>query len=151
MSIFGVIIMLLVFVGGCAILQQQKEPPASYQQTGNEQQIISERSMGDGEIRESKEEQQQEAVEEIAITASSWKFEPSTIKVKQGTKVKLSITSIDVNHGFSLRAYNIKVRLQPGKTETIDFIADQKGTFEFFCSVYCGIGHPNMQGMLIVE
>ena len=32
-----------------------------------------------------------------------------------------------------------------------EFIADKKGEFEMFCSVYCGQGHGQMKGKLIVK
>ncbi|PJA85876.1 MAG: hypothetical protein CO143_00630 [Candidatus Moranbacteria bacterium CG_4_9_14_3_um_filter_45_14] len=33
----------------------------------------------------------------------------------------------------------------------ITFKATKKGTFEFFCSVYCGEGHMEMRGKIIIE
>ena len=90
-------------------------------------------------------------VKEFTITAKSWAFDPAVITVKQGDKVKLTIKSIDVTHGFALTDFNIKVDLTPNKEETVEFIADKKGEFTFFCSVMCGEGHRDMTGKLIVE
>src|SRR3989344_996016 len=87
----------------------------------------------------------------INMKARKFEFEPSIIKVKQGDKVKLIITSEDVAHGFAISDYNINKKLESGKTETIEFTADKKGEFTFFCSVLCGSGHSDMQGKLIVE
>lgn len=95
--------------------------------------------------------QQQDTVKEFTITARQFEFEPATITVKQGDKVRLKVTSTDVEHGFSIKEYNINKNLRPGKTETIEFVADKAGEFEFRCSVYCGSGHPNMEGKLIVQ
>jgi len=33
----------------------------------------------------------------------------------------------------------------------VEFVADEKGSFEFSCSVYCGEGHGSMDGKLIVN
>ena len=88
---------------------------------------------------------------EMNVIANNFQFEPSAIKVKQGQKVILHIKSIDVTHGFALPDYKIKENLEPGKTVTVEFVADKKGTFTFFCSVYCGSGHRSMRGQLIVE
>lgn len=38
-----------------------------------------------------------------------------------------------------------------GKTESVEFVADKKGSFYAYCSVYCGPGHSHMQVSLIVE
>ena len=88
---------------------------------------------------------------EMNVIAKRFEFDPSTIKVKQGQKVILHIKSLDVTHGFALPDYKINENLEPGKTVTVEFVADKKGTFTFFCSVYCGSGHRSMKGTLIVE
>jgi cytochrome c oxidase subunit 2 len=85
------------------------------------------------------------------ITAKQWDFSPSTITVSQGDTVRLNVTSTDVAHGIAISAFGVNERLEPGKTTAIEFIADKKGTFTFFCSVFCGSGHGSMKGTLIVE
>jgi heme/copper-type cytochrome/quinol oxidase subunit 2 len=87
----------------------------------------------------------------IEITARQWEFDPGTITVKKGEKVKLMITSQDVTHGFSLPAFNIEETLKPGETVTLEFVPDKAGSFSFKCSVFCGTGHSGMKGTLIVE
>lgn len=88
---------------------------------------------------------------EIDMTAKQWEFDPGTITVKEGQKVKLNIKSIDVTHGFALPDFGVSQRLEPGKTEIVEFTADKKGTYTFFCSVVCGSGHRSMKGILVVE
>ncbi|MBS3151755.1 cupredoxin domain-containing protein [Candidatus Woesearchaeota archaeon] len=90
-------------------------------------------------------------VKEFNVVAKKWEFQPSTIEVKRGDKVKLNINSVDVTHGFSLADFGINENLAPGKTTVVEFTADKTGTFTFFCSVYCGSGHSDMKGMLIVN
>ena len=90
-------------------------------------------------------------VKEFSMIAKKWQFDPSTINVKQGDKVRLKIKSIDVTHGFSLLDFNVNENLEPGKEITVEFVADKKGEFSFFCSVFCGEGHSGMKGKLIVE
>lgn len=87
----------------------------------------------------------------IKMTAFQYDFEPNTIRVKEGDKVTLNITSTDVEHGFSISAYNINESLPPNEMVTITFVADKKGEFPFVCSVFCGTGHSEMRGTLIVE
>lgn len=90
-------------------------------------------------------------VKEFKMTAKQFQFEPSTIEVNKGDRVKLVVTSIDVPHGFSVPEYGINERLDPGKPVTIEFTADKEGTFTAFCSVFCGSGHSGMKGKIIVR
>ena len=90
-------------------------------------------------------------VKEFKITARQFSFEPGIIEVNKGDKVRLVITSMDVPHGFSIAEYGINERLDVGKPATIEFTADKEGTFTAFCSVFCGSGHSNMKGKLIVR
>lgn len=88
---------------------------------------------------------------EFDMTAKKWDFTPSTITVNEGDVVRLNIKSEDVTHGFALFEFGVNERLTPGKTTTVEFIADKAGEYTFFCSVPCGSGHGNMNGKLIVE
>jgi len=90
-------------------------------------------------------------VKEFKITAKQFAFEPGTIEVNKGDKVRLIVTSIDVPHGIKIAEYGINERLDVGKPVTIEFTADKEGTFTVFCSVFCGSGHGNMKGTLIVK
>lgn len=94
---------------------------------------------------------QESPVKEFSMIAKKWQFDPFTINVKQGDKVRLKIKSIDVSHGFSLLDFNVNENLEPEKEVVVEFIADKKGEFSFFCSVFCGEGHSGMKGKLIVE
>lgn len=85
------------------------------------------------------------------ITATQFTFDPSTITVKKGDTVVLNITSNDVPHGFSLPDFDVNETLSPGSTKTVEFVADQTGSFSFACSVVCGSGHSTMSGKLVVE
>lgn len=88
-------------------------------------------------------------VKEISMTATTWQFEPSTIELNKGDKVKLTVTAVDVKHGISI--FGINKKLEPNKPEVIEFTADQTGEFPFFCTVFCGDGHGSMKGKVIVR
>ena len=90
-------------------------------------------------------------VKEFKMTAKQFVFEPSTIEVNKGDKVRLIVTSVDVPHGIAIPEYGINQRLEPGKPATIEFTADKQGTFTAFCSVLCGAGHKDMRGKIIVK
>ena len=90
-------------------------------------------------------------VKEFKMTAKQFDFSPDTIEVNKDDKVRLIVTSIDVPHGISIPEYGINERLDPGKPVKIEFTADKQGTFTAYCSVFCGSGHTNMKGKLIVK
>lgn len=90
-------------------------------------------------------------IKEFDITAKQWQFSPDTIEVNEGDTVILNIKSIDVSHGIALPDFGIDEFLSPGNEVKIEFIADKKGTFSFFCSVSCGVGHSGMRGKIIVN
>jgi cytochrome c oxidase subunit II len=90
-------------------------------------------------------------VREFTMTAKSYEFDPNVITVKKGDTVRLIVTAIDRVHGIKIDGYDINQELKKGDPATIEFTADKAGTFEFRCSVPCGVGHRKMKGKLVVE
>jgi len=87
---------------------------------------------------------------EIKVIARKFAFIPKTITVNKGERIKLVVTSEDVDHGLAIKEYDIDQAIKAKQTKTIEFTADKAGKFEFVCSVFCGDGHPDMVGELIV-
>ena len=87
----------------------------------------------------------------INMTAKSFQFDPQVITVNQGEHVRLIITALNRDHGIQIKGYGINQRLKKGVPTTIEFTADKAGTFPFRCSVFCGLGHRRMKGVLIVK
>ena len=87
---------------------------------------------------------------EIEIAARKYEFDPNVITVKNGERVKLVVTALDHDHGFKLAAFKINEVLKKGEPTTVEFTADQVGTFPFECSHFCGVGHGKMKGKLVV-
>jgi cytochrome c oxidase subunit 2 len=91
-------------------------------------------------------------VKEFIVVARRFSFDPAVIRVQQGDTVKITASSADVAHGLAIPDFNVNLRLEPGaQPQTATFVADKKGTFTFYCDVYCGAGHTEMKGQLIVE
>lgn len=107
-------------------------------------------------------------VQTIKVTAKKYEFNPSPIHVKQGTTVRLEITSLDRAHGIKIEPYpdGASTKGDPGITfttkqdcfkfdknspVTVEFVAHTPGTYTFKCCVHCGLGHGHMKGKLIVE
>jgi cytochrome c oxidase subunit II len=87
---------------------------------------------------------------EIKVTARKFEFQPKTITAHKGEPVRLVVTSEDVDHGFALKEFNISETVKAGQTKVIEFTPDREGRFAFACSVFCGAGHDDMTGELIV-
>jgi cytochrome c oxidase subunit 2 len=88
----------------------------------------------------------------IEVVAKQFTFEPSTIEVTEGERVRLLVKSDDVVHGFQIEKFNVnKLVPEGGKPVTIDFVASAAGTFEILCSEECGDGHESMKGKLVVK
>ena len=87
----------------------------------------------------------------IEMIASRFQFEPATLQVAEGDRVRLTLRSTDTDHGFSIKKLNVKVAVpKGGEAVTVEFVADRAGTYEFKCSEYCGSGHGRMKGQLVV-
>lgn len=91
-----------------------------------------------------------DGVRVVQVTAHRFMFMPDHIVVKVGEPVRLEVTSTDVTHGMDIEGMHIDVELPPNEMQKIEFTPEQAGTYHFHCSVYCGEGHQDMHGELIV-
>lgn len=87
----------------------------------------------------------------FSVEGTPYSFTPDEIKVKRGDLVRIEFTSVNGLHDWVIDEYNARTaQLNTGQSETIEFIADKTGTFEYYCSV----GNHRQMGMvgnLIVE
>jgi cytochrome c oxidase subunit 2 len=86
----------------------------------------------------------------IHITAKKFEFSPATIQLKVGTPVVIELTSADRKHGFKAPDLGIDVTIEPGQPTLVRIVPDKAGTFPFHCSVFCGGGHEDMVGEIVV-
>lgn len=88
----------------------------------------------------------------IEVVARKFAFEPSRIEVTEGEMVRLTVRSADSVHGFGIKKFKIAEEVPRGGLPiTIEFTATVVGEFEILCSEYCGKGHDEMAGKLIVR
>lgn len=104
----------------------------------------------------------------IDVSADHYAFTPAEIHVKKGTHVQIKVHSVDKSHGLRIDPYaegadkkgapGLRFAAKPesgkvkkGEEGSLEFVAEQTGTYEFKCSVQCGFGHGRMKGKLIVE
>ena len=87
----------------------------------------------------------------IKISARLGEFDPDVIRLKKGEKATLEVSSADTTHGFTCPDLGIDTKIVPGTPVVIPVIASVPGEHDFFCSVFCGEGHENMVGKILVE
>jgi cytochrome c oxidase subunit II len=87
----------------------------------------------------------------VAVTAERFKFTPAAIEMKVGETVVLEITSLDRKHGFQVPDLNVDESIEPGKVTRLRITATKAGTIPFHCSVFCGSGHEEMAGEIVVN
>jgi len=86
----------------------------------------------------------------IRITAHKWSFTPDEIHLVVGQPVVLELVSLDVTHGFNAPDLGIRVDVEPGRSIQIPVRPLRAGTFTFHCDVFCGDGHEEMSGRIVV-
>ena len=69
---------------------------------------------------------------------------PPTLVVPLGEKVRYTITSNDVVHGFWIPAFMIQMQNLPGVTNSLEFTANKLGTYPGRCNILCGRNHSQM-------
>jgi cytochrome c oxidase subunit 2 len=87
----------------------------------------------------------------IKIQAKKFVYTPNRIVLKKGQPVVLELTALDFVHGFKIPDMNIRADLPPGQITTIRLTPDQAGEFDFLCDNFCGSGHEEMSGKIIVQ
>ena len=84
------------------------------------------------------------------LLARMWTFYP-VIKLKKGQTYRLHISSLDLQHGFSLQPLNMNFQVLPGYDHVLTITPTSSGVFPIICNEFCGIGHHSMTGRIIVE
>ena len=87
----------------------------------------------------------------IRVVAKRFDYTPSVIKLKKGVPVVLELTTKDVVMGFSAPDFSVRADIIPEKVARIRIVPDKTGTFTFVCDIFCGTGHEQMEGTIVVE
>ena len=89
-------------------------------------------------------------------TLAAWdrEFSPS-VTVPSQTMVEFRVTTLDVNHGFSLYAPDghlvAQTQAMPGYMNRLRVTFDQPGTYTVLCLEFCGMSHHRMRGVVEVK
>ena len=86
----------------------------------------------------------------VRMTAKKFEYTPSQITLKKGVPVVLEITALDRDHGFKVPELGVRADLKSGQVTRVRIVPNRTGTFEFRCDVFCGSGHEDMSGEIVV-
>jgi cytochrome c oxidase subunit 2 len=88
------------------------------------------------------------------IQAEAWKWnwlftypngtQSDTLYVPEGRPVKVTMSSRDVIHSFFVPAFRVKQDVLPNRYTSVWFEATNQGTYDLFCTEYCGTNHSDM-------
>jgi cytochrome c oxidase subunit 2 len=87
----------------------------------------------------------------IKVEAKKFEYTPNRIVLKKNQAVVLEITALDFTHGFKIPDWNIRADLMAGQVTKIRLLPDTAGEFDFLCDNFCGTGHEEMSGKIVVE
>jgi len=86
----------------------------------------------------------------ISIQARKFSYTPNEITVSRGEHIILELTALDFVHGFNIPAFHVRSDIPPGKMTRVELHPTEAGRFTFLCDNFCGSGHEEMNGVLIV-
>ena len=126
-SIIPFVISMTIFLGGAIVFFEQYTPP--------------------------------EDAMEIYVVGKQWMWkaqhetgqrEINELHIPVGRKVKLTMTTEDVLHDFSIPAFRTKADVVPGRYTYLWFEPTKPGKYHLFCAEYCGLNHSGMGGWVYV-
>jgi cytochrome c oxidase subunit 2 len=94
--------------------------------------------------------------EQTVPTLENWDrdFSPA-VTVPARAQIEFRVTTLDVNHGFSLYAPDghlvAQTQAMPGYMNRLRVTFDQPGTYTVLCLEFCGMSHHRMRGVIEVR
>ncbi|MCS7208242.1 MAG: cytochrome c oxidase subunit II [Fimbriimonadales bacterium] len=91
---------------------------------------------------------------QVDVVAFMWGFDMgqiNTIRIPRGAIVDFYVTSRDVMHGYHIDKTLVNLMAIPGAITYSRVKFDRPGEYQIICHEYCGLGHQNMAGKVIVE
>jgi nitrosocyanin len=145
--IIGLVVALLILGGGAFFLSQNKAAAPAQNQaqvTTAPTQAMSQEEMD--KMSPTTNAMQEEtsptgavegaSVKEFTVTGSPFKFVPATLVVNKGDTVKITFKNSGGMHDLVIDEFNAATKIiQSGQEDTVEFVADKAGSFEYYCSV----------------
>lgn len=152
MSPLLIIVVALLIIGGAYwVMSQNKSATTGQENTSSERSGDVESSMPAADEQDVDESEVTGEEKTFKVTGSPFKFDPAEIRVNKGDTVIIVFTNSSGTHDWVIDQFDARAKqLQSGQTETIEFVADKAGTFEYYCSV-SNHRAQGMVGKLIVD
>jgi plastocyanin len=73
---------------------------------------------------------------EFTIVAKNFSFNPSTVSVNKGDRLKITVKNVGGFHDLKIDGFGVATkRISDGAEDVVEFTADKTGSFEYYCSV----------------
>ena len=126
-ALITIIILALVAWGAYALMNRDDAAP-----TGEANNPVAGTQLDEREIKT------------FTVVGKPFSFTPANITVNEGDTVRIVFQNQEGTHDWVIDEFNARTEvLSAGETETIEFYANKKGVFEYYCSV----GTHRQQGM----
>jgi cytochrome c oxidase subunit II len=86
----------------------------------------------------------------FTVSAHKYAFSPARLEVRQDDLVRVTFSTDDIPHSFTIDKYRIAKRVEPGRPIVFEFRADQPGRFPIYCNLTTDEGCKRMIGELVV-
>ena len=87
---------------------------------------------------------------DVYLLGQMWRWYPA-LELEEGASYTLHLSSLDVNHGFSLYPANINFQVVPGYDYGLSIKPNRPGEYRIVCNEFCGVSHHNMLGRIVVR
>ncbi len=87
---------------------------------------------------------------ELQMIARMWSFQPGSIEIPVGSELEIYLRATDIIHGFKIEGTNVNMMAVPGSINYQRLRFNEPGTYPLVCHEYCGVGHHNMRGEIVV-
>jgi plastocyanin len=136
----GGVVAILLIVGALAYFLMSRSTQTNKVAVSdgtNSEMPVDQNSGVDEMIVEDSDSMEEESIREISVDGNEYEFSPSSITVTEGEKVRLIFTNVgSMPHDFVIDELGVRSRtISGGGTDTVEFTANQSGTFSFYCSV----------------
>jgi cytochrome c oxidase subunit 2 len=86
---------------------------------------------------------------DVYLLGRMWLWYP-VLELERGQSYRLHLSSLDLQHGFSLQPVNINVQVHPGYEHVLTVTPNRSGEYSIVCNEFCGLGHHTMLGKIFV-
>lgn len=87
----------------------------------------------------------------VKVTAQRFSYTPAEISLRKGVPTVLELSSLDIVMGFSAPDFGVRADILPGRISRVRLKPEKTGRFVFHCDIFCGNGHEDMAGVILVN